>query len=66
MVQRIAGEFGQLVEGVVDAIDIVGNPDQFKDIGKSDQDKICDALENVRDDHSNPILHLADNNTPVC
>ncbi|CAG9951215.1 unnamed protein product [Clonostachys rosea f. rosea IK726] len=48
-VPRIAGEFGQLVEGVVDAIDIVGNPDQFKDIGKSDQDKICDALENFVD-----------------
>ncbi|CAH0038052.1 unnamed protein product [Clonostachys rhizophaga] len=48
-VPRIAGEFGQLVEGVFDAIDIVGNPDQFKDIGKSDQDKICDALENFVD-----------------
>ncbi|CAG9951217.1 unnamed protein product [Clonostachys rosea f. rosea IK726] len=34
---------------LVDAIDIVGNPDQFKDIGKSDQDKICDALENFVD-----------------
>ncbi|VUC37884.1 unnamed protein product [Clonostachys rosea] len=48
-VPRIVGQFGQIAEDVVDAFNVIGNPDQYKDLGKSDQDKICDALENFVD-----------------